>query len=149
MGNDDIESGPVVRAQILSLKEIEPVACPCGFARRAFGKSAEAPVSVHYTQITRAARTHYHREHHEVYVVLSCEAGAAMELDGVLHPLEPLMAVSIPPFVRHRAIGEATIINIVSPPFDPADEWFDPAPAATPREAVHQGLPPYEAQHAE
>jgi hypothetical protein len=27
--------------------------------------------------------------------------------------------------VRHRAVGRMTILNVVVPPFDPADEWFD------------------------
>ena len=30
-----------------------------------------------------------------------------------------------PPGVRHRAVGRMTILNVVVPPFDPADEWFD------------------------
>jgi hypothetical protein len=34
-------------------------------------------------------------------------------------------AVLIPPRVRHRAMGRMTILDIVVPPFDPADEWFD------------------------
>jgi hypothetical protein len=33
--------------------------------------------------------------------------------------------VLIPPGVRHRAVGRMTILNMVVPPFDPADEWFD------------------------
>jgi hypothetical protein len=27
--------------------------------------------------------------------------------------------------VRHRAVGRMTILNVVVPPFDPADERFD------------------------
>jgi hypothetical protein len=34
-------------------------------------------------------------------------------------------AVLIPPAVRHRAARRMTILNVVVPPFDPADEWFD------------------------
>lgn len=111
--------------QMISLSEIEAVACPCGWAQRAFGHDAGTSVSVHYTQITQAARTHYHREHHEIYVVLDHAAHATIELNGQSYPLTKLLAISIPPLVRHRIVGEATIINIVSPPFDPADEWFD------------------------
>jgi hypothetical protein len=33
--------------------------------------------------------------------------------------------VLIPPGVRHRAVGRMTILNVVVPPFDPGDEWFD------------------------
>jgi hypothetical protein len=39
--------------------------------------------------------------------------------------VEPGGAVLIPPEVRHRAMGRMAILNIVVPPFDPADEWFD------------------------
>jgi len=35
------------------------------------------------------------------------------------------MCILIPPGVRHRAIGQMKIINIVIPKFDPADEHFD------------------------
>jgi hypothetical protein len=31
----------------------------------------------------------------------------------------------IAPGVRHRAAGRMTILNVVVPPFDSADEWFD------------------------
>ena len=37
----------------------------------------------------------------------------------------PGSAVLIPPGVRHRAVGKMRILNVVVPPFDPADEWFD------------------------
>jgi hypothetical protein len=30
-----------------------------------------------------------------------------------------------PADARHPAAGRMTILNIVVPPFDPADEWFD------------------------
>ena len=37
----------------------------------------------------------------------------------------PGTVVLIPPGVRHRAVGRMTLLNVVMPPFDPADEWFD------------------------
>jgi mannose-6-phosphate isomerase-like protein (cupin superfamily) len=61
----------------------------------------------------------------ETYVVLEAEPGASLELDGKLIPVKVGMSVMIPPGVRHRAVGRMTILNIVVPPFDPADEWFD------------------------
>ena len=39
--------------------------------------------------------------------------------------MKPGVAILIPPGVRHRAVGRMTILNVVVPPFDPADEWFD------------------------
>ena len=104
---------------------IDPVRCPCGFARRAFGDLPGAAVSLHKVQIELDAVAHYHRDHTEVYYFLECGEGAQMELDDRRIDVRPGMSVYIPPGVRHRAIGRMTILNIVHPPFDPADEWFD------------------------
>jgi mannose-6-phosphate isomerase-like protein (cupin superfamily) len=104
---------------------IEPVRCPCGWARRAFADVPDAPASVHRVEVEVDARTHYHREHTEIYYILECAAGAAIELDGERVTVETGLAVMIPPGVRHRAVGRMTILNVVVPPFDPADEWFD------------------------
>ena len=60
-----------------------------------------------------------------IYYILECAAGAAIELDGERVPVATGHAVMIPPGVRHRAVGRMTILNVVVPPFDPADEWFD------------------------
>jgi mannose-6-phosphate isomerase-like protein (cupin superfamily) len=104
---------------------IEPVRCPCGWARRAFADVPDAPASVHRVEVEVDARTHYHREHTEYYYILECAPGAAIELDGERVPVATGHAVMIPPGVRHRAVGRMTILNVVVPPFDPADEWFD------------------------
>jgi len=113
------------RAVVADFAAVEPVRCPCGWARRAFGDVPGAPVSLHRVEIEFDAQTHYHRDHTETYYVLDCAAGAAIELDGERVPVRPGSAVLIPPGVRHRAVGTMTILNVVSPPFDPADEWFD------------------------
>ena len=76
-------------------------------------------------EISEDARAHYHREHTEVYYVLECGEGAAVELDGERVAVRPGAAVMIPPGVRHRAVGRMKILNFVVPPFDPADEWFE------------------------
>ena len=110
---------------VADLGTIDPVRCPCGWARRAFGDVAGAPASVHRVEIEADARAHYHRDHTEIYYVLECGAGAAVELDGRPVAVRPGTAVLIPPGVRHRAVGRMTILNVVVPPFDPADEWFD------------------------
>jgi quercetin dioxygenase-like cupin family protein len=113
------------RAAVVDLSSLDPVRCPCGWARRAFGDVPGAPVSVHRVEIEDDARAHYHRSHTEVYYVLDCALGAAVELDGERVAVRPGSAVLIPPGVRHRAVGRMTILNVVAPPFDPADEWFD------------------------
>src|SRR5262245_19339099 len=110
---------------IVELPQLAPVRCPCGWARRAFADVPGAPASIHLVEILADAEVHYHKSQTETYYVLECEAGAAIELDGEMVPVGPGVAVMIPPGVRHRAVGRLTILNVVVPPFDPADEWFD------------------------
>jgi len=110
---------------IAELAALDPVRCPCGWARRAFADVPGAPMSVHRVEITEDARTHYHRVQTETYYVLECEDGAAIELDGERIGVKPGVAIMIPPGVRHRAVGRMTILNVVVPPFDAADEWFE------------------------
>ena len=107
---------------IVHLPDVPAVPCPCGWARRAFADAKEAPASLHLTRIDTVAALHYHREHTETYYVLECDAGAAIELDGVVRPVRAGDAIQILPGVRHRAFGPMTILNFVVPPFDPADE---------------------------
>lgn len=114
-----------MKAEVVTLSELHPVKCPCGFARRAFAEVPGAPMSLHRVEIAEEARTHYHKEHTETYYVLESDAGAAVELDGERVPVKAGTAIMIPPGVRHRAVGRMTILNVVVPPFDPADEWFD------------------------
>lgn len=110
---------------VVNLSELPVVQCPCGWARRAFSDTPGAPLSLHRVEIAEDARAHYHKNHTETYYVLECESEAAIELDGQLVTVRAGAAVMIPPGVRHRAVGRMTILNVVVPPFDPADEWFD------------------------
>jgi mannose-6-phosphate isomerase-like protein (cupin superfamily) len=112
-------------AVVADYSTIEPVRCPCGWARRAFAEIPDAPASVHRVEVEVDARTHYHRAHTEIYYILECAVGAAIELDGERVPVATGQAVMIPPGIRHRAVGRMTILNVVVPPFDPDDEWFD------------------------
>ncbi|QGJ69841.1 Cupin domain-containing protein [Planctomycetales bacterium 10988] len=117
--------------QIVKFSDLPSVACPCGSAKRAFADLPDAPASVHVTEISLDAKRHYHREHTEIYYILTCQEEARMELDDEIIPLQPGMAVYIPPGVRHRALGTMTILNLVTPPFDPEDEYFDEADSAS------------------
>lgn len=105
--------------------EIDGVPCPCGTARRALAEVDQFPGTIHMTDISTDAITHYHKDHTETYYILECGPDAQMELDGELKPIKPGMVIVIPPGVRHRAVGQMKILNIVIPAFDPADEWFD------------------------
>ncbi len=111
--------------ELVDLRSLPGVDCPCGVARRAFADRDDFPGTVHLTRIEHDAQTHYHREHTEVYVILQCGEDAAMELDGELHPLRPKTSILIPPGVRHRAVGEMEVLILCLPKFDPADEHFD------------------------
>lgn len=110
---------------VVDLTALPPTPCPCGIARRAFADRDEFPGTLHLTEITRDAQTHYHRDHTEVYVVLDCEPDAAIELDGVVTPVAIQTAILIPPGVRHRGIGKMTVMIVCTPNFDLADEYFD------------------------
>jgi len=80
---------------------------------------------VHVTDISVDARTHYHKRLTEVYVVLECDGGAALELDGERVPVRPRTCVLIRPGTRHRAVGRMKVLIIAQPKFDPGDEWFE------------------------
>lgn len=123
-GTEGLES-VAARAVVVDLASLDPKRCPCGWARRAFQDVPNSPVSVHRVEIELDARTHYHRRQTECYYFLECAPDAKMELDGEQIEVRAGMSVLIPPGVRHRAVGKMTILNIVSPPFDPEDEHFD------------------------
>ncbi len=111
-------------ASIVQLTELPGVECPCGIARRAFADCEDFPGTVHLTEISTDAHTHFHKHHTEVYVILECEAGATIELDGEPHPVRPLTSIVIPPGVQHRAVGKMKVIIVCTPNFDPEDEYF-------------------------
>ena len=111
------------RFAVARFDEIEPAACPCGFARRAFAGVKGAPASVHVVDIQAHSRVHYHKKMTEIYVVL--EGEGVLEADGEAIPLQPMTTVMIHPGCRHRAVGQLKILNVPIPAFDPRDEWFD------------------------
>lgn len=113
----------VDRFEIAQLDAIDPVACPCGWARRAFASPENQTATVHLVDIKSDARSHYHKQMTEIYVVL--EGEGEMELDGRRFPVKPMTSIFIKPGCRHRALGKLRILNIPIPAFDPADEWFD------------------------
>jgi mannose-6-phosphate isomerase-like protein (cupin superfamily) len=113
------------RYHVVDFAEVPGVPCPCGTARRAFTDVATFPGTVHVTDIAADARVHYHRRLTEVYYVLECGADAAIVLDGERVSVRPGVCVLIPPGVRHRALGPMRVLIVVTPKFDPADEWFD------------------------
>ena len=112
--------------EIVDLANMPGVPCPCGTARRAFIGEDNQTCSVHMVEISKHSKAHYHKKQTETYYFL--EGEGEIELDGKRISVRPGMAVMIRPGTRHRAVpgdGPMKIINVVVPPFDPADEWFD------------------------
>jgi mannose-6-phosphate isomerase-like protein (cupin superfamily) len=109
--------------QIAQLGDIEPISCPCGWAKRAFLDDPAGVASLHIVEIESDSQVHYHKRMTELYFVL--EGEGHIELDGERFPLKPMTAVMIKPGCRHRAVGKLKIVNVPIPRFDPADEWFD------------------------
>ena len=121
-----MDTGLKVPFQIADFADIKPVPCPCGASRRALVREDNHVLSVHLVEIKQDSRTHYHKGFTETYYFL--EGEGQIELNGTLHPAKPGMVVQIRPGTRHRAVpgkGPMKILNIVVPPFDARDEWFD------------------------
>ncbi len=109
--------------RIEHLDQLEPTACPCGSAKRAFLNDADQIASLHVVETDGTARTHYHKRTTELYYFL--EGSGHIELDGQLFDVQPGTTVMIKPGCRHRAIGKLKFVNVPIPAFDPKDEWFD------------------------
>lgn len=108
---------------VTQLDDVDPVKCPCGFARRGFATPDNQVATIHLVDIQKDARVHYHKKMTEIYLVI--EGEGVMEVDGDRIPLKPMTSVFIKPGCRHRAVGKLKIINVPIPAFDPDDEWFD------------------------
>ena len=108
------------RAIVKKLADTEAVPCPCGEAARILTGEDNDALSVHVVRISKDSETHYHTRLTETYYVL--EGSGVMELDDERVDIAPGDVIHIPPGVRHRAVGSLTILNIVTPPFDPDDE---------------------------
>lgn len=111
--------------EVIDFEALSPIACPCGTARRGLMDVPSVPYSLHITEISQAAKVHYHKQTTETYFFLECGADATMELNGSSVPVSPQMAIVIHPETRHRAVGTMKVVLIASPKFDSADEWFD------------------------
>ena len=105
------------------LADLEPVQCPCGTTRRAFVTPDNPVASIHLVEISKDAKTHYHKKLTEIYLIL--EGEGHMEQDGEMVQVKPLDSILIKPGCRHRAVGKMKIVNIPVPVFDPHDEHFD------------------------
>lgn len=111
------------KALLKRLDETLPVDCPCGEAFRILTGADNDCLSVHVVRIAGDSKAHYHTRLTETYYVL--EGTGEVELDGERQSISPGTLIHIPPGVRHRAVGKLLVLNIVTPPFDPDDEFLD------------------------
>ncbi len=110
---------------IADYSTISGVQCPCGTSHRAFVRPDNTIATLHRVDISVEAKAHYHKYLTEMYYFLECDGPCSIELNGQRYPVKPGVAILIRPGTKHRAIGKATVLNVVTPPFDKADEWFD------------------------
>jgi mannose-6-phosphate isomerase-like protein (cupin superfamily) len=108
---------------VARMDSIPPVGCPCGTSRRAFCIPENSTASLHLVEISTDTKSHYHEKHAEIYYVL--DGQGHLEVDGDTVELQPGTAVLIKAGVSHRPVGKLRILNIVVPPFDPADEHVE------------------------
>jgi mannose-6-phosphate isomerase-like protein (cupin superfamily) len=113
------------RFELVDFNQLPGIPCPCGTARRAFAGVEDFPGTVHRTDISSDAVTHYHKKLTEVYYILECGNDASMQLDDETITLQAGMCVLIRPGVRHRAVGQMEVLILCLPKFDEDDEWFD------------------------
>ena len=99
--------------------DIEPVRCSCGWVRRALTGEHNDLLSVHLVDIEADSKLHVHRTMTETYYVL--EGSGRIQLDDQFYDIHPGTIIHIPAGTRHRALGRLKILNVVIPPFDPAD----------------------------
>ena len=104
-----------------SFEAIEPVACPCGYSKRAFMEVEGKPATVHLLDVKQDTAPHYHRKMTEFYTIL--EGEGFLEIDGEMVPVKPMDTVMIPPGCVHRPVGRIRLLNFVIPGFDPEDEY--------------------------
>jgi mannose-6-phosphate isomerase-like protein (cupin superfamily) len=116
-------SGAKQNYMITQLDAVPAVPCPCGQSRRGFATPDNPLATIHLVDISIDARTHYHKQMTEIYLVL--EGEGFMELDGERIAAKPMMSIFIKPGCRHRLVGKFKIVNVAIPAFDPRDEWFD------------------------
>jgi len=113
------------RYEIVDFSAVKGVPCACGLSHRALEEVDDYPATIHVTDISADAKTHYHKRLTETYYFLECAPGAKMQLDDDIIPVRPGMCILIRPGVRHRAIGKMKVLIVVLPKYDHEDEWFD------------------------
>ena len=92
--------------------EVEPWAETCGQIRPLIEEADGAAAEVHHVEIDDA-RLHYHEKTDEVYYVIRGQG--TMVLDGEEIELHEGVVVYVPRGVRHKAVGDLTVLTVCIP----------------------------------
>lgn len=93
-------------------QEIQPWAETCGQIRCLIEERDEAAGEVHHVQIQNA-KLHFHERTDEFYYIISGQG--TMVLDDEEIELHPGVVVYVPRGVRHKAIGDLTVLTVCIP----------------------------------
>jgi len=92
--------------------EVTPWAETCGQIRCLIEEKDQAAGEVHHVQI-QDARLHYHKKTDEFYYVIDGEG--TMVLDDETIELHRGVVVYVPRGVKHKAIGNLTVLTVCVP----------------------------------
>ena len=93
--------------------DVRPWAETCGQIRCLIEEKDGAAGEVHHVEI-QDAKLHYHERTDEVYHVIA--GTETMVLDGEEVELHPGVVVYVPRGVRHKAVGDLTVLVVGIPP---------------------------------
>lgn len=92
--------------------DVAPWAETCGQIRPLIAEDDGAAAEVHHVEID-GAKLHYHAQTDEIYHVIAGQG--TMTLDGQDVELHPGVVVYVPRGVRHKAVGQLTILVVCIP----------------------------------
>lgn len=92
--------------------EVEPWAETCGRIRPLIEEQDGAAAEVHHVEIDHA-KLHYHEKTDEIYYVI--EGSGSMVLDDEEIELHEGVVVYVPRGVKHKAVGELTVLTVCIP----------------------------------
>src|SRR5262249_20303287 len=92
--------------------DVTPWAETCGEIRCLIEQKDGAAAEVHHVRI-HDAKLHYHARTDEIYHVIA--GTGSMVLDGERVELHPGVVVYVPRGVRHKAVGDLTVLVVCIP----------------------------------
>ena len=104
------------------LDDLDAHRSTCGLRRQLITAADNDVLSCSLLDIDDA-KAHYHKQTTEIYHVLAGEG--ELVLDGEAVPVRPGTSVLIRPGTRHQGRGGFRTLVVCSPPFDPADQYYD------------------------